>query len=75
MNEVSLTNNTAAIEYDNIITEDDIVRFDVDEADYDNFEHHFNESNKRTHSEAFPDEIVEEGGKKEKLVQSIIYIF
>jgi hypothetical protein len=67
MNEVSLTNNTAAIDNDNIITEDDILRFDVDEADYDNFEHHF-ETNKRTHSEAFPDEIVDEGGKKEKLM-------
>jgi hypothetical protein len=64
MNEVSLTHKPAAIDNDNIITEDDIVRYDVDEADYDNFEHdHY----KRTHDEAFPDDIIEEGGKKTKV--------
>jgi hypothetical protein len=61
MNEVSLINNTAAIDNDNIITEDD--KYDVNEADYDNFYHN---DFKRTREEAFPDEITEEGGKKIK---------
>jgi hypothetical protein len=67
MNEVSI-NNIAAIDNDNIITEDDVVRFDVDEADYDNFEYFQDDDNKkRQHDEAFPEEKEYEGGKKEKI--------
>ena len=60
-------NNSAAIDNDNLITEDDIYRFDVNEADYENFEYIEEEiDKKRINTQAFPDDIFDEGGKLNK---------